>query len=462
MQIIHRFFFLVCPAFLVLSCSQGEVATTTGDQESPAWVTLTKGNTLAGWSVLGGEATYTIEDGTVTGTTVANTPNTFLATDEMYSDFILELDYLVDPKMNSGVQFRSNSFPSYKKGRVHGYQMEIDPSPRAFSGGIFDEGRRKWLVTLKDNPAGQKAFKQGDWNSCRIEAIGDNIRIWLNGVPTAHLIDDKTATGFIGLQVHSIYGDMTPGMEIKWRNVRILTENPDQYAQETDLPATTTLNQLTQDEVKNDWELLFDGKSTDKWRGAKLTTFPTEGWSIANGILSVAETGGAESTAGGDIVTIEEYGNFELTVDYRLTEGANSGIKYYVDTELNKGEGSSIGLEYQLLDDANHPDAKLGSHEGSRTLASVYDLIQADPKKPAGPIGSWNTAHITSKDGRVTYSLNGVEVLSFDRFSDTFKQLIKESKYAKWKGFGQLPKGHILLQDHGDRVDFRNIKIKKL
>lgn len=447
---------------LFLGCGQNEVATAGDDQESAPWVTLTKGNTLAGWTILGGEADYTIKDGVVTGTTVANTPNTFLATDEMYGDFILELDYLVDPKMNSGVQFRSNSFANYKNGRVHGYQMEIDPSPRAYSGGIFDEGRRKWLVTLKDNPAGQKAFKQGEWNSARIEAIGDNIRIWLNGVPTAKLIDDKTATGFIGLQVHSIYGDMTPGMEIKWRNVRILTENLDQYAREINLPSTTTLNQLTQDEAKNDWELLFDGKTTDKWRGAKLTSFPTEGWTVTDGILSVAETGGAESAAGGDIVTVEKYGDFELTVDYRLTEGANSGIKYYVDTELNKGEGSSIGLEYQLLDDENHPDAKLGSHEGSRTLASVYDLIQADPTKPAGPIGSWNTAHITSKDGQVTYYLNGVEVLSFDRFSDSFKKLIEESKYAKWKGFGQFPEGHILLQDHGDRVDFRNIKIKKL
>jgi len=437
------FFSLAILAFLVAGCDQPDAAGASSEPGATPWVTLTEGNSLAGWSILGGEATYTIKDGVVTGTTVANTPNTFLATDEMYGDFILELEYLVDPKMNSGVQFRSNSFPNYKNGRVHGYQMEIDPSPRAFSGGIFDEGRRKWLVTLKDNPAGQKAFKQGDWNSARIEAIGDNIRIWLNGVPTANLIDDKTATGFIGLQVHSIYGEMTPGMEIKWRNVRILTENPGQYAQKTDLPATTTLNQLTQDEIKNDWELLFDGTSTDKWRGAKLTGFPTEGWAVADGLLSVAETGGAESAAGGDIVTVEKYSDFELSVDFRLTEGANSGIKYYVDTELNKGEGSSIGLEYQLLDDANHPDAKLGSHEGSRTLASVYDLIQADLAKPAGPIGSWNTAHITAKEGKVTYYLNGVEVLSFDRFSDSFKQLIKESKYAKWKGFGQFPEGHI-------------------
>lgn len=427
----------------------------------PSWVNLTEGSSLTGWSILGGEATYSITDGVVTGTTVANTPNTFLVTEKKYGDFILELDYLVDPKMNSGVQFRSNSFPYYREGLVHGYQMEIDPSPRAYSGGIYDEKRRKWLVSLKDNPAGQKAFKQGEWNSARIEAVGDSIRIWLNGVPTAHLVDDKTATGFIGLQVHAIYNEMTPGMEVKWRNVRILTEDLSAHVRKINLPATTTLNQLTEAEAKNGWKLLFDGQSTHQWRGAKLKGFPTEGWTVEDGILSVADTGGAESAAGGDIVTIEQYGDFELKVDFRLTEGANSGIKYYVDTELNQGEGSSIGLEYQLLDDAKHPDAKRGNHEGSRTLASVYDLIQADPAKPAGPIGSWNTAHIKSIKGKVEYYLNDAKVLEFDRFSGEFEQLVKESKYAKWEGFGQLDSGHILLQDHGDRVNFRNIKIRK-
>lgn len=462
MQIIKQSFTFFSLALLMLSCGGYEEATTQHNPTSASWINLTEGNTLTGWSTFGGEATYTIKDGVVTGTTVADTPNSFLTTDKKYGDFILELEYLVDPKMNSGVQFRSNSFSYYRDGLVHGYQMEIDPSPRAFSGGIYDEKRRKWLVSLKDNPAGQKAFKQGEWNKARVEAVGDSLRIWLNGVPTAHLVDDKTASGFIGLQVHSIYNEMTPGMEIKWRNIRILTEDLASHVRKSDLPAVTTLNQLTQDEAKNGWKLLFDGKFTSQWRGAKLKTFPTESWTVTNGILSVADTGGEESAAGGDIVTIEQYGDFELTVDFRLTEGANSGIKYYVDTELNKGEGSSIGLEYQLLDDATHPDAKLGSHEGSRTLASVYDLVQADPAKPAGPIGSWNTAYIKSKAGKVEYYLNDAKVLEFDRFSDEFKQLIKDSKYAKWKGFGQFPSGHILLQDHGDRVDFRNIKIRKL
>lgn len=456
LQLFTGFFALL----LMVSCGTQE---SSGMQDDDGeWDNLTEGNSLDGWTKLGGKANYTISDGVVTGVTVSNTPNTFLTTSRMYDDFILELEYLVDPKMNSGVQFRSNSFPYYRNGRIHGYQMEIDPSPRAYSGGIYDEGRRKWLANLKDNTAGQKAFKQGEWNKARVEAVGDSIRIWLNGVPTAHLVDDKTASGFIGLQVHSIHDDVAPGKEIKWRNVRVMTENLDAYTRKSDLPAVTTLNQLTLDEMKNDWELLFDGKSMSKWRGAKLQDFPKESWTIDDGILSVADTGGEESAAGGDIVTIKKYDDFELQVDFRLSEGANSGIKYYVDTDLNKGEGSSIGLEYQLLDDATHPDAKLGSHEGSRTLASVYDLIQADVAKPANAIGSWNTAHIKSMEGKVEYYLNGAKVLEFDRFSDDFEQLVKESKYAKWKNFGQFPEGHILLQDHGDRVDFRNIKIREL
>ena len=151
-----------------------------------------------------------------------------------------------------------------------------------------------------------------------------------------------------------------------------------------------------------------------------------------------------------------------MKVDFRITEGANSGIKYYVDTELNKGEGSAIGLEYQILDDLRHPDAQLGNHEGSRTLASLYDLIAADPSKPVNEIGQWNTAHIVSKAGHVEHWLNGVKVLEYERGSEAYRQLVAESKYKIWNGFGEAEHGHLLLQDHGDQVDFRNIKIKPL
>ena len=429
-------------------------------QEIP-WVELIKNDSLEGWNIKGGEATYKNENGVIIGTTAANTPNTFLSTNEMYGDFILEIEFKVDSTMNSGIQIRSNSYPYYQNGRVHGYQVEIDPSKRSWSGGIYDEGRRKWLNTLENNPEAQKAFKQNSWNHYRVEAISDTIKTWINGVPASHLIDDKTASGFIALQVHSIGNSKEKlGKQVMWKNAKILTENLSKYATNSPLEPIITKNSLTVNEQKSGWQMLWDGKTTNGWRGAKLDTFPNEGWVIENGELIVLPSGGAESAAGGDIVTTNEYSNFELQVDFKLTPGANSGIKYYVDTELNKGPGSSIGLEYQILDDALHPDAKLGSHEGSRTVCSLYDLIQADPSKPIKPIGEWNTAYIKSIDNHVEHWLNDVKVLEYERGSKEFLKLVSESKYAKWPNFGMLEKGQILLQDHGDKVSFRNIKIK--
>jgi len=181
---------------------------------------------------------------------------------------------------------------------------------------------------------------------------------------------------------------------------------------------------------------------------------------MEDGVLTVLSSGGGESEAGGDIVTKELYGDFELKVDFKITEGANSGIKYFVDTDLNKGPGSSIGLEYQILDDKRHPDAKLGNHKGSRTMASLYDLIQADPDKPVNPIGAWNTARIVSKDNKVEHWLNGEKVLEYERKSEEYRKLVSESKYVDWPNFGEAEEGHILLQDHGNEVSFKNIKIK--
>ncbi len=437
------------------SCSQTK-------KDNTPWVSLIEGNTLNGWNIKGGKATYDVADGVITGTTIRNTPNTFLTTNTYYDDFILELDFMVDSTMNSGIQIRSNSLPHYQNGRVHGYQIEIDPSKRAWSAGIYDEGRRKWLNTMKDNPEAQKAFKQNEWNHYRVEAIGDTIKTWINDVPASYLIDDKTASGFIGLQVHSIHGDKQEGTTISWKNVKILTEDLDKYSRESPLNPIKTKNQLTIDESNNGWIMLWDGKTTNGWRGAKLDNFPEQGWEIKDGELIVLSSGGAESAAGGDIVTEELYGDFELKVDFKLTPGANSGIKYYVDTNINKGEGSSIGLEYQILDDNLHPDAKLGNHDGSRTVASLYDLIQAKTEKPINEIGEWNSAYIISKNNHVEHWLNGMKVLEYDRGSDDFLKLVSESKYAKWPNFGLLEKGSILLQDHGDRVAFKNIKIKSL
>ena len=456
----NQFFNYRCPllfvaAVLVIFSSCKE------QNEVIPWTDLINDNSLEGWNIKGGEAIYENDNGVIVGTTAMNTPNTFLTTDEMYSDFILELDFLVDSIMNSGIQIRSNSYPYYRNGIVHGYQVEIDPSKRAWSAGIYDEGRRKWLNTLENNPKAQKAFKQNEWNHYRIEAIQDTIKTWINGVPASHLVDDKTASGFIGLQVHSIGKDENKlGRKVLWKNIKILTEDLSKYSTSSSLPPVITKNNLTVDEKNTGWTMLWDGETTKGWRGAKMDKFPESGWKIENGELIVEASGGAESAAGGDIVTTELYGDFELKVDFKLTPGANSGIKYYVDTEINKGPGSSIGLEYQILDDDLHEDAKLGAHEGSRTVCSLYDLIQADPNKPINAIGEWNSAYILSKNNHVEHWLNDVKVLEYERGSNEFLKLVSESKYVKWPNFGTLEKGQILLQDHGDEVAFRNIKIK--
>lgn len=435
---------------------------TTCNKDKTPWVYLQEGDSLTNWSIKGGHATYRVSNGIITGSSVKNSPNTFLTTNAFYGDFILELDILVDSTLNSGIQIRSNSLPYYRNGVVHGYQIEIDPSDRAWSAGIYDEQRRGWLNTLEDNAEAQKAFKQNDWNHYRIEAIGDTLKTWINDVPAAYLIDDQTSSGFIGLQVHGIGDDQKEGTTVSWKNLKILTQDLELYSKKTPLQPIITKNQLTIDEKNNGWKLLWDGETTNGWRGAKLEGFPEKGWEIQNGELTVLPSGGGESEGGGDIVTMDLYTDFELKVDFKLTSGANSGIKYYVDTNINKGEGSAIGLEYQILDDALHPDAKLGNHEGSRTVSSLYDLIQADPDKPINPIGAWNSAHIISKSKHVEHWLNGMKVLEYERGSDEFLKLVSESKYVVWPNFGLLEKGSILLQDHGDKVSFRNIKIKLL
>ena len=440
---------------LVIGVSQSSCSKT--EKKQTPWIEIFDGNTFNGWTQKGGEANYTIKDGIIVGTTVHNTPNSFMTTDKMYGNFILELEYKVDATMNSGIQIRSNSFSEYRNGQVHGYQVEIDPSERAWSAGIYDEGRRGWLHTLENNPKAQQAFKQNDWNHYRIEAIGDTLKTWINNVPAAHLIDEVTDIGFIGLQVHSIRKDQKEGTEIHWKNIKILTDSLSKYSKKSTLTPLITKNNLIGKQAQDGWQLLWDGKTTKGWRGAKLKTFPENGWVIENGELTVLATGGKESTAGGEIVTTKKYGDFELQLDFKIKKGANSGIKYYVDTELNKGAGSSIGLEYQILD-----DAKLGNHKGSRTLASLYDLIQADTTKHSNSIGQWNHARIVSSDTKVEHWLNGKKVLEFERGSDAYRKLVSESKYVDWKNFGEAETGHILLQDHGDRVSFKNIKIKSL
>lgn len=451
---MKKYFIMLFATMIVVSASAQE----------PKWQDLFNGRNLRGWTKLNGTAEYKVQDKTITGISRMGTPNTFLATNKMYGDFILEFDFKVDDGLNSGVQFRSNSLKEYNNGRVHGYQFEIDPSDRAWTGGIYDEARRGWLYPLTYNPIGQKAFKHNQWNKARIEAIGNSIRTWVNGVPCADLLDDMTKTGFIALQVHAINKEELVGKTVSWRNIRILTDDLDKFKTRENIDGivqmNTIANTISDREAREGWKLLWDGKTTNGWRGAKLDGFPEKGWVVDNGVLKVLKGTGGESTNGGDIITTRLYKNFMLKVDFKITEGANSGIKYFVDPTLNKGAGSAIGCEFQILDDKNHPDAKLGVN-GNRTLGSLYDLIPAPADKPFRP-GFFNTAVIVVKGNHVEHWLNGVKIIEYERNNQEWNALVDYSKYKDWPNFGNYEEGYILLQDHGDEVWFQNIKIKEL
>jgi hypothetical protein len=429
-----------------------------GQAKAGKWTPLFNGKDLKGWKQVNGEARYSVENGELVGTSVANTPNSFLITEKEYGDFILELDFKIEPDINSGIQFRSKQ--RLEDGRVNGYQMEIDHSNRNWSGGIYDEARRGWLYGLDLNEKAQTAYRPGEWNTYRIECIGSQIRTWVNGVPAVHLLDDLTPKGFIGLQVHSLYKPEDAGKQVRWRNIRIQTGALKPSPDEGIYVVSLLPNTLSDSEKAAGWQLLWDGKTNSGWRSVFGTSFPSNGWTLTNGTLSVLPTDGSET--GNDIVTTQAYGPaFELRFEFKLNEGANSGVKYFVDEKYNPGGKSGIGLEYQLLDDTRHPDAKMGVG-GNRTMGSLYDLIPSFKFEwAAARIGQWNQGRIVSyPDGRVEHYLNNLKIVSYQRNDQAFKALVTHSKYAKWEGFGQAPNGPILLQNHGGAVSFRSLRIR--
>jgi hypothetical protein len=459
---------VLLPAYFILISVTLFYSTFIFPQNNNGWQQLFDGKTLDGWTKKDGTAEYRVENGAIVGITTSGSPNTFLVCDKKFSgDFILELEAMMsDTNTNSGVQFRSSYNPAANngKGRVQGYQYDMDPSSRRWSGGVYDEAGREWLYPVSLNPKAQVYFTTGVDHKVRIECIGNTIRTWLDGMAVAYVVDTITTNeGLIGLQVHSIGRPELAGIKCYWKNIRIKTTGiiPSPFPKGIYV-ANFQPNILTDYEKKDGWKLLFDGKTSKGWIGAYKKTFPVKGWEIKDGIMKVLPAAGGEAANGGDIVTLEQFSAFDLSFEFKLTPGANSGVKYFVTMSENN-QGSAIGLEYQVLDDTLHPDAKMG-RDGNRTLASLYDLIKANKtnrfiKQP----GRWNTGRIiVYPNNHAEHYLNGIKVLEYERGSQTYRDLVAISKYKIWLNFGEAKQGHILLQDHGNEVSFRSIKIREL
>lgn len=218
-------------------------------------------------------------------------------------------------------------------------------------------------------------------------------------------------------------------------------------------------NSLSKREKDNGWQLLFNGKNFNGWRGVNRLDFPEKGWVVEeNCILNTGETGGS-------IITEKEYDNFELVWQWRLTTpGANSGLKYFVVERQKDDGGYGYGIEFQLLDDANFDWMKNDKMKPNdfHTLGAAYELYEPSPDKRPKKLGKWNKCKLVSNNGKIEHWLNGKKILEYDRFSDDFKQKVLASKFKNVENFGLHKSGHILLQDHNSKVYFRNLKIKIL
>jgi hypothetical protein len=395
------------------------------------WTELFNGKDLASWENPYDWGKADIVNGEIHLST--DKSKWFLSTVKEYSDFIFEVEVkMPEGHCNSGFMFRSHK----SKNKMFGYQAEVDPSGRKWSGGLYDEGRRGWFISpnrdhAKSNEAKEKSiaafreragecFKRHEWNKYRIECRGDHIRISVNGVTTTDIHDKKDAKGYIALQHHG-----EKGKTYRFRNIRIM-----------ELTGQTTAA------CSSEWTSLFASGDFSNW--TKINGAPVgAGWSIDNGIIH------RSGKRPGDIITKQHYENFELRFDWKISEAGNSGVKY-----RTKG---ALGLEYQILDEAKHKDRKNPTHRAG----SLYELVAAPDNKPLKPVGEWNHGRILAKGKHIKHWLNGEKVVELEYGSDDWKHGFEQSKYSKHQDFGNGP-GPILLQDHNDEVWYRNVQIREL
>lgn len=404
--------FLLFISFLIFSCESPDKHIKSSD-----WELLFNEQNLNNWEVKNGTAEYSIEDKELVGTAKLNTPNTFLCTKKMYADFILELEVKVDEPLNSGIQIRSNSIPTYQEGAVHGYQVEVDPSSRGFSGGIYDESRRGWIYPLCENSAGRKGFKNGTWNKYRIEAIGSSIRVWVNGIQTANLRDDLTTEGFIGLQVHDIGKDSSMvGKTVRWRNIKIATNNLEKLRTPDDgkTPEINLVpNELSEREKENNFELIFSNTDTIMLKEGELV----------------------------DFTRIE---NFDLKFDFLVGEKSNGGIEYFFNNKNEK-------CIFQIIDNNSLPKEE---QDGNQSLGSLKGITPSQNLCVPGRyrdfrgLNNWNTGRIIIQNGKIEHWMNGYQIV---------EQEISELNLDWEKGAHQIS-----IFNNTGKINFRSIRLRRL
>jgi sugar phosphate isomerase/epimerase len=363
---------LVSAGFLLLSLGPPAARA-----DAPPFVPLFDGKTLQGFHTLGGAAKYTVKDGAIVGQTVPNTKNTFLSTDKSYGDFVLELSFKVDPRLNSGVQIRGQSRPDYQDGRVHGYQIEIDPDVqrgRLWTGGFYDEGRRGWLQDMSGNAAARGAFRANDWNHLRVEAVGDSVKTFLNGIPAADAVDPMDTAGFIGLQVHQV-GKREEPLYVSWRDIRL------------------------QDLGRRAWRPLLGTKALAGFHAAGGGAWKVE----EGGVIAGSTTRGEARSA--LLFFDTPLGDFTARAEVRLTGGPGSNGGIYLGAEPANTPAGARGLQIDL--DAGSAGG-LYETGGRGWLRPSPDA--ADKKNKAASswkTGAWVPIMVSARGGRVTTWVGG-------------------------------------------------------
>lgn len=374
------------------------------------WIDLFDGTSLDGWTRRNGSADFKVVDGTIVGTTAAGSPNSFLCSERFFGDFELEFDVkLFDDQLNSGVQIRSHSIPTHKDGRVHGYQVEV--STNGHAGFVYDEARRGWLSTDRDDPARRSAFRSGEWNRYRVICLGPTIRTWVNGVQIAHVVDDWSPAGFLGLQVHAAAGD--PKWRVAWRDLRIR-------------------------------ELGDGGGFAPLFNGKDLT-----GWNVNENPESVRVEDGKIVVQGKRAhvfydgpVYQHAFKNFELRALVRTKPGSNSGI--YFHTMLQESDWPQRGYEVQV----NNSQSDWRRTGGLYGIDDLREALAADNR--------WFSMRVLVEGKHVTVAVDGKKVVDYVEPDD----VEREANFAS----RLIDRGTFALQAHdpGSEVWYKAIEVRPM